>query len=138
MIYRRPSFGKPQFVLSVVAATTGAIFVGAACDDTMVNEPEQVDAAENVPSSTSGTSAGGGFIGSSGSIGGSVSGTSASSGGCVSNSSSGCNLILYDATSDAIENLDTGSDQEAAAADGSGDGSGDGETGDAAPEAGEQ
>jgi hypothetical protein len=133
MIYRRPSFGKPQFVLSVVAASTGAIFVGGACDDTMIqaNEPEQVDAAENVPSSTSGTSAGGGFVGS---IGGSNSGTSASSGGCFSNSSSGCNLILYDATNDAIENLDTGADQEAAA----GDSSGDGETSDAAPEASEQ
>jgi hypothetical protein len=126
MIYRRPSFGKPQFVLSVVAASTGAIFVGGACDDSMVHpdEPEQADATANV----SGTS------GVGGSIGGSISGTSASSGGCFSGSSSGCNLIFFDATNDAVENLDTGPDQEAAA----GDSGGDGETVDATPEAGEQ
>jgi hypothetical protein len=114
MIYRRPPLAQPGFVLSVIAATTGAVLGAGACADTMVPAPSAADdATEDVFSST--PSCCGGSISSgvvSGSSG-SSSGSGASSGGCLSSSgtSSGAyNLIVYDATNDAIENLDMGLD----------------------------
>jgi hypothetical protein len=112
--------------------------------------PNDDDAADDgMMQGVSGTSAGGGISGFSpgGGVSGfsvgaagvtdsgqAISGTSASggtalmgssassgSGGCTSGSSGSCNLILYDAANDAVENLDTGPDQ-AAALDASGDG----------------
>lgn len=138
MIYRRPSLSsRERFVFSVVG--TGAILVGAACGDTMVpsSAGDTEDASDEFQgcigicgTSTSGSAASSGFVGSS------ASGTSASSSsGCPNGSSGGCNLISYDATSDAIENLDTGSDQEAEARDGNSDGAP--EAGDSAAETGD-
>jgi hypothetical protein len=163
MIYRRPSLSREQFVLSAVAAGTGAILVGVACGGRVVPSSGAFaeDASENVPPlAPSGTGANRGFVlgssasssGGLGSSSGSINGcagicgkfaagsfSSSSSGGCESGSGSGCNLIRYDAASDAYEHRDTGSDQEAASdgsrggsSDGGGDGVGDGaaETGD--------
>jgi hypothetical protein len=121
MIYRRPSLSRPQFVFSVVVASTGAILGEGACTDT-TGQPSGADAATDATDDVTEDVQ----YSSSGSGSGSSGGSSTSSGVCVtpsSGSSSGnCNLILYDATSDAIENLDTGPDQEAAASDGSSDG----------------
>ncbi len=146
MIYRHPSGSKPRFVFGVVVAGTGALLgAGFACGSRVLppsSAPNDDDAADGMMQGVSGTSAGGGIMGFSvgtsagfADAGQAISGTSASggtalmgssassgSGGCTSGSSGGCNLILYDAANDAIENVDTGLDQEAAAGDASGDG----------------
>jgi hypothetical protein len=128
MIYRRPSLARPRFVFSVVAAGTGAILAGSACGDSMVLPPaadaSPDDVTEDVHFSSSGSGSGGGLIDPSGISSSGSAASSTSSGGCTSSSSSGggCALIVYDAANDAIENLDTGPDQEAAATENSGDG----------------
>jgi hypothetical protein len=154
MIYRRPSHSRQQFVFRVIGAGTGAVLVGAACKFEIAPSPsaDDADATEDVQFSSSGSGAGGGFI--SGRISGSASGGIGSSSGstcsgfcgkyasssgsssgvrgdassCESGSSGACHLILYDATDDVVENLETGLHEEAAVTDGSKDGAA--ETGD--------
>jgi hypothetical protein len=138
MIYRRPSLGKQQFIFSVVAAGTGAILAGGACADSMVPVPTTDvatdDATEDVQVSSSG-SASGGFIGVTGSVSGSSSGSPGCVGPLIGSGSGGCFMMLFDANSDAIENLDTGSDQDVAVSDGSSDAAD--ETSDGGGEAGD-